>query len=230
MPNLADKTEVVRPGRREANKREKLARIRRAAREVFLSKGFEAATIREIAAAADVAFGTLFLYAKDKQDLLLLLFDEELPALAERGFAKVDRDAPFVDQLVAFFSEFHAFFSPTPRLARDMLREITFGGGIVATRIWASVLGTEREVARLVAQAQAKGLVSSSIAPDLAAHTIFSLYRIEIRFCMADDKPDVEASLTRLRRQFEVLYAGLEARPAPGVEEISTSIYRKRSY
>jgi AcrR family transcriptional regulator len=123
--------EAPRIGRREANKRDKLVRIRRAAREVFLREGYEDATLREIATAADVAFGTLFLYAKNKQDLLLLLFDEELPALTERAFQKADPAMPFIDQLIAFFTEFYAFFSETPRLSRDMMREITFTGGIV---------------------------------------------------------------------------------------------------
>jgi AcrR family transcriptional regulator len=206
-------------GKREANKREKLARIRRAAREVFLREGYEDATLREIATAADVAFGTLFLYAKNKQDLLLLLYDEELPALTERAFARAGDELPFIDQLVEFFAEFYAFFSETPALSRDMMREITFTGGIVSERIWQGVQSTEENVARLVARAQAEEQVSSSIAPGLAAHVIFSLYRVEIRFCLDSDEPDVEGSLANLRRQFEVLFDGLAPKRANGNAE-----------
>jgi AcrR family transcriptional regulator len=200
------------PGRREVKKQIKLEQIRRAARDVFLRKGFAAATVREIAAAAGVAFGTLFLYAKDKQDLLLLLFDEELPALTTRAFGKAKAEMQFVEQLLAFFTEVYAFFMATPQLSRDMMRENTFSGGIVATRILASAQNTERQLARLVARAQADGQVSSSIAPDVAAHLIFSIYRIEIRFCVNETHPDVSSSLARLRREFEVLYVGLEPR------------------
>lgn len=199
--------------RREANKREKLERIRQAAREIFFSKGFDGATLRQIASAADVAFGTLFLYAKDKQDLLLLLFDEELPLLTERAFLKAKADLPFVDQLVAFFEEFYIFFGKTPQLSRDMMREITFSSGIVSSRIWTGVLDTERHIARLVARAQADGKVSPRIAPESAAHVIFSLYRVEIRFCLSKDSPDVEGSLNKLRQGFELLWSGLEAHP-----------------
>jgi AcrR family transcriptional regulator len=216
MPKSAAIKKVSGPGRREANKREKLERIRRAARAVFLSKGFDAATLRQIALAADVAFGTLFLYARDKQDLLLLLFEEELPSVTERAFRKAKPDLSFIEQVLAFFAEFYAFFSATPQLSRDMMREITFSGGIVGKRIWAGVQESERYLARLVARAQADGHVSSSIAPDVAAHLIFSLYRVEIRFCLAESEPDVTASLARLRRQFEVLSSGLEPRPQAG--------------
>lgn len=199
-------------GRREANKRDKLARIRRAAREVFLSKEYEEATLREIATAADVAFGTLFLYAKNKQDLLLLLFDEELPAVTERAFARAKADLAFVDQLVGFFAEFYVFFSRTPALSRDMMREVTFTGGIVSERIWEGVRSTEEHLARIVARAQAAGQVSSNVAPKLAAHVIFSLYRVEIRFCLDAEEPDVPASLAKLEEQLEVLIAGLAPR------------------
>jgi AcrR family transcriptional regulator len=199
-------------GRREANKREKLSRIRRAAREVFLAKGYEDATLREIAAKADVAFGTLFLYAKNKQDLLMLLFDEELPKVTERAFDRTDPEQPFIDQLVAFFEEFYEFFSRTPTLSRDMMRENTFTAGIVSARIWEGVLETEEHLARLIARGQATEWLSPGVAPALAAHVIFSLYRVEIRFCLDREEPDVESSLNGLRAQFEVILSGLAPR------------------
>lgn len=201
-------------GRREANKLEKLTRIRGAARDVFLRKGFEDATLREIATGADVAFGTLFLYAKNKQDLLLLLFDEELPKVNDRAFARATPGLPVVDQLVEFFAEFYAFFAQTPSLSRDMLREITFASGIVSTRIMAGVRDIEERLARVIARAQADEHVSSSLAPGVVAHVIFSLYRVEIRFCLDHDEPDVAGSLAALRQQFEVVLHGLSPRRA----------------
>jgi AcrR family transcriptional regulator len=221
---------ALRLGRRETNKREKLVRIRQAARDVFLRKGYEAATVREIAAAADVAFGTLFLYAKNKQDLLLLLFDKQLVPLAEHAFGKAKADTPFIDQLIVFFAEFYKFFGATPDLSRDMLREITFSSsGIVAARIWATVQETEQQIARLVARAQAQGQVSSSIAPTEAAHLIFSLHRVELRFCLDKAEPDVSGSLNKLRRQFEILFAGLKAHNVSGGGEIPAPHSRKRA-
>lgn len=214
MHNPAGPEAALEPGRRELNKREKLARIRGAAREVFTRKGFEAATVREIASVADVAFGTLFLYVKHKQDLLLLLFDEELPALTQRAFRKAKPQMRFVDQIVAFFTEFYSFFSATPQLSRDMMREITFSSGIVAQRIWAGVQGTEHCLAGLVARAQASGAVASSLAPDLVAHIVFNLYRAEIRSYLRETELDMPASLGRLRQEIEILSTGLTPRKA----------------
>jgi AcrR family transcriptional regulator len=206
-------------GRREANKRDKLARIRQAARAVFLSDGFEAATARDIAIRAGVAFGTLFLYAKDKNELLLLVFDDELDPLTERAARKIDRTEPLVDQLMRFFKEFYRFFCKTPELSRQMMRGMTFTGGIVATRTRAGVQKTENRLADIVAAAQRDGALATNVSPELAAHVFFSLYRMEIRFCLAADRPDIKGSLGKLRQQFEIVYAGLEqsAKPTRGI-------------
>jgi TetR/AcrR family transcriptional regulator len=59
-------------GRRERNKQEKLERITSVARELFAQKGISEVTTQEVAQRADIAAGTLFLYAKTKGELLLL--------------------------------------------------------------------------------------------------------------------------------------------------------------
>ena len=63
-------------GLRERNKLEKIQRIKAAATKLFSEKGFDEATTRDIAKRAHVGKGTLFLYAKDKRDLVLLLYKD----------------------------------------------------------------------------------------------------------------------------------------------------------
>ena len=60
-------------GRRERNKQQKLDRITAAARELFAERGVDEVTTQEIADKADIGAGTLFLYAKTKGELLLLV-------------------------------------------------------------------------------------------------------------------------------------------------------------
>jgi AcrR family transcriptional regulator len=218
-PNPQAEVDQVPPGRREANKREKLSRIRRAAREVFLEKGYEDSTVREIADAADVASGTLFLYAQNKKDLLMLVFEEELTSVTDRAFERATAvKGPLIDQLMAFFAEIYEFFAETPALSRDMLREFTFAdGGIVAPRLWEEVLTIEEHLARLVARSQEERQVTSHVAPGLAAHVFFSLQRNEVRRCLDAPEPDVEASMVRLRDQLDLVFSGLtRKRPIPG--------------
>jgi len=60
-----------------------------AAVEVFAEKGFRAARVSDIARSAGVADGTIYLYFKNKEDLLLVIFEEKMELLLGRlGVAK----------------------------------------------------------------------------------------------------------------------------------------------
>src|SRR5438876_12129360 len=77
-------------------RQDKRGRIMDAAIKVFAERGFHTATVAEIARAAGVADGTIYLYFKGKDDLLLRLFDEkmtELLAEARNELAR-ERTAP----------------------------------------------------------------------------------------------------------------------------------------
>lgn len=57
---------------------EKRDRILRAAVKIFSRKGFFNSKVSEIARAAEVADGTIYLYFKNKDDLLISLFEEKM--------------------------------------------------------------------------------------------------------------------------------------------------------
>ena len=67
--------------RRESNKADKQRRILRAARELFSARGYEGTSLRQIAERAGVALGTLALYADDKRDMALMIFNEKTGVL-----------------------------------------------------------------------------------------------------------------------------------------------------
>src|SRR5690606_8697825 len=66
---------------REAGRAEKRARILEAAARVFASKGFFSSTVAEVAREAGVADGTIYLYFRSKDDLLLRLVEARMEAL-----------------------------------------------------------------------------------------------------------------------------------------------------
>src|SRR5277367_4078990 len=84
-------------GRAERNKRDKRARIVAAARELFRTKGFEQTTTSQIAELADVGKGTLFFHARSKDELLVMVFQEEMGRTIVRAFATVP-PAPLLEQ------------------------------------------------------------------------------------------------------------------------------------
>ena len=196
--------------RREANKSDKLKRIREAAKRVILEKGFENATVREIAEVAGVAFGTIFLYASDKQDLLLMIFEEDLSRLREKALKRVRKDASFPDQLIAFLTPIYTFFLATPQLSRDMLREVQFSEGIVAKRIGRDMAEFEHSIAEIVSLAQTRGILRGDVSSVFIAQLLFGLHRMQMRLCIATERPDKRACLKTLREQFELVLDGLK--------------------
>src|SRR5271154_4586813 len=102
-------------GLRARSKLERLRRIEEAARAVFREKGYEGATTREIAARAGVGTGTLFLYARDKRQLLRMIYRGNVATLTAQTFATVPNDAPLLDQLAFLFRPRYAFWAEDPR-------------------------------------------------------------------------------------------------------------------
>src|SRR3974390_139978 len=56
------------------------------ARQIFLSQGFDAASMNDIARTAGVSKGTLYVYFADKEELFAAIVEEECAAHAEGVF------------------------------------------------------------------------------------------------------------------------------------------------
>ena len=86
MTSFEPKSSVSEPiGRREANKQATRAALREAAKRLFAERGFEATTVRDIAAAANVTERTFFRYFDGKEGLVA----EETLAWIERLHAAI---------------------------------------------------------------------------------------------------------------------------------------------
>ncbi|KIX15581.1 TetR/AcrR family transcriptional regulator [Dethiosulfatarculus sandiegensis] len=81
---------------------DKHRRIIQAALKVFARNGFYNSKVSEIARAAKVADGTIYLYFQNKDDILISLFEEEMAAILQKvRLAMSDYDDP-VEKLKQF--------------------------------------------------------------------------------------------------------------------------------
>ena len=198
---------------RERNKAQKLQKISRAARTLFIRRGYDATTLRQIAAKADVGLGTLFSYATDKRDLLFLIINDDIEAMNARAFAEMPRQAPLLDRLVEIFRRFFEFFAQQPELSRIILKELTFySAGPQAQRFQRGRTQVLARLAEVVAEAQRRGEIATAEEAREIANTIFSIYAAEIRQCLGEAEPDLEAGLAALGRHFRLLLNGLGPR------------------
>jgi TetR/AcrR family fatty acid metabolism transcriptional regulator len=74
-------------------------RILKAAIEVFAKNGFYATRVSEIAKAAGVADGTIYLYFKNKEDVLITIFEEGINRLLTILREVAESDEPFENRI-----------------------------------------------------------------------------------------------------------------------------------
>jgi AcrR family transcriptional regulator len=194
--------------RRERNKLEKLTRIKRAARMLFAEKGFEATTTREIAEHADVGAGTLFLYFQTKEELLVLLFREEMGHAIDTAFATVQEKQPLLEQLLHVFHAMIAHHEQDVRLARIFVKELPFVGGRLRQEINAFLADWYNRLAGLIERAQQRGEVRLEVPSRPLARNCFALYLSQLRQWLSGDLSR-EKLATRLRLTLELQLCGL---------------------
>lgn len=114
-------------GRRERNKQQKLARITAAARELFDEHGVDEVTTQQIAERADIGTGTLFLYAKTKGELLLLVQSSTYADALARGRAAAERVPDVLGAVMAIIRPVVECNRKQIENGRTYLREIVFG-------------------------------------------------------------------------------------------------------
>lgn len=173
-PRVADPERI---GRRERNKLEKRARIVAAARRLFAEQGFAETTTVQIAEAADIGTGTLFLYARSKEDLLLLVFRDEMLEVATESFEALPERASALDHIMAVFTRMVEYHERDVELARMLLRELVIPadeGRRLEIDELISVIFTGLD--KLVRRGQRAGQIAARLDPALTARSIFSLY------------------------------------------------------
>ena len=114
-------------GRRERNKQAKLERIITAASELFTEHGVDEVTTQQIADKADIGTGTLFLYAKTKGELLLMVQNAQYAAALERGRAAAETIPDPLDAVLSIVQPIVKCNRAQIDNGRTYLREMVFG-------------------------------------------------------------------------------------------------------
>jgi AcrR family transcriptional regulator len=114
-------------GRRERNKQQKLDRIVDAARELFAARGVDDVTTQEIADKADIGAGTLFLYAKTKGELLLLVQNSGYDDALARGTAAAKSTTDQLEAVMAIVRPIVECNRTQIDNGRTYLKEVVFG-------------------------------------------------------------------------------------------------------
>lgn len=69
---------------------------------IFMARGFDAASMNDIAAAANVSKGTLYVYFEDKEHLFVALIERERESQKREAFAALEEDPDIAHALTGF--------------------------------------------------------------------------------------------------------------------------------
>jgi len=197
-------------GQRERNKLDKLRRIKDAARELFVAKGFDDTTTREIAIRAGVGIGTIFVYAENKRDLLFLIVNDELDKIEQMAEAAVKETASLLDNLLRVARIHYEFFAQQPALSRLVLREMVFyESGTQAGRFQKTRERLIDLLGRIAATAMAQKTIVASEEPRFIGWTVFSVFQVELRRWLSHDDPSLQQGLQTLERALRLVITGL---------------------
>ena len=198
-----------RPGLRARNKLEKLVRIRDAAAELFREKGFDATTGREIAERAGVATGTVFLYVRDKRELLFLIFREDAEAILDAAPRELADGVGLVDALMSLFGPLLAFYGREPALARLFVRELFFRRSQEQEEMGALSQRLGEIVFSLVAAARTRGDLRPDVDARFAAGLLLAQYGFWILGWLGVGTVPEDAVKPNLRRALTLTIEGL---------------------
>ena len=202
-------------GQREKNKLEKLQRIREAARELFVKKGFDETTTREIAVRAGVGIGTVFTYAENKRDLLFLVANDDLDEVTRKAEASVSEDASCLENLLTVFRQHYKFFAKQPSLSRFLLREMTFyDSGRQANQFQQTRERNIQLIGNIVNKAAARKTIKIEEPAEFVGWVAFCVFQVELRRWLMGKELNVSSGLARLERSLKLCMAGWGAKPS----------------
>ena len=186
------------PGARSGKVRqEKRDRIIDAAVDVFADKGFRAARISDIARAAGVADGTIYLYFDNKDELLITIFEEKMGELLERLHVALSVGGSATDRM-RVYARFHFEQLRTyPALAQVLqveLRQSTrFFTDYRPVRLW-EYLGLFEE---LIKEGQERGLLRADVDTQVIKWAFFgALDEISIQWVLSRKRDRINLDQT----------------------------------
>jgi AcrR family transcriptional regulator len=106
---------------------ERARRIVESAVELAEKGGFEAVRLREVAAHADVALGTVYRRFRSKEDLLIAALDQQIADHQQHLLQRPPNGATRLERVTSFFQGATRSLCRRPNLARAMIRAVATG-------------------------------------------------------------------------------------------------------
>jgi len=158
---------------RKKTNNDKRERILKAATHVFAQYGFYNSTITKIAKEADVADGTIYLYFKNKDDLLISLFEEEMTKIILKVKEEIAREEGFENKIRKFIQVHLDLIAENKELAEVLQIELRQSHKFMKEYMGTKLNDYLNIIASIINQGQKRGEVRADIIPGIAKRILF---------------------------------------------------------
>jgi TetR/AcrR family fatty acid metabolism transcriptional regulator len=191
--------------RRPGDKRD---RILKAAVKVFAKSGFHATRVSEVAKAAGVADGTIYLYFKSKEELLVSLFEDRVQKLLQFMKDELSKEPTAAGRLRALVDMQLGLLEGERELAEVITVILRQSTRLLKEFAAPHFLAYLEAIAGIVADGQARGEFRTDVSPSIAARAIFgALDGITLTWALGRAE---QGALARAAKQLaDVLLRGL---------------------
>ena len=200
-----------RLNRRQAAKIRTRQKVLDAARSLFAERGYEPATIRDIAKGAGMSTGAVFANFQDKAELFEAVLTEDMTRLAEVVEAAAPEGEPVRQRLVSALSAgYHSSLDQLP-LFQAIVARSWFQPLAAEMRARAATKNLLLAISNILQDAVAKGELSKNADSRLLVELIWDAYLSNYRRA-AYDEWDAQALSDHMGKQIDVILAGALAR------------------
>ncbi|MCA9837560.1 MAG: TetR/AcrR family transcriptional regulator [Trueperaceae bacterium] len=187
--------------KRQKKKQTTRQEIRQVAKQLFKTQGFEATTVRQIAGAAEVAPGTIFVHFPDKSAILNDILFEDLELTVAQAFGSLP-GKDLSAQLLHLAYTLYSYYLKHKSLSQNLIKNGLFTQSAFSEQI-RSFIGA---VAKLIQKAQARGEVASHKDPHSLAELYMAAYFFVLLGLLRNDFEDLEEASAKLKAMLELSF------------------------
>ncbi|HUO22482.1 MAG TPA: TetR/AcrR family transcriptional regulator [Caulobacteraceae bacterium] len=200
--------------RRAEAKARTRSKILQAARSLFMDRGYDAATIRDIAARAELSTGAVFASFSDKADLFNAVLQQDMERQAEPIRLAASADLPLEAALMGLFRlayGFHLEQLPLLQAATGLSWSQGLTGPLGNRPAYSLALAA---VGEILSRGKDRGELAPEADGALVAEMLWDAYLSNYRRALFEDW-GLDQLSERVARQIRVVIAGAAASAAP---------------
>jgi len=183
---------------------EKYRKIIAAATKIFAQKGFFKAKVSEIAKEAGIADGTVYIYFKHKDDILISLFEEKMQEVLDNMKEQIDQETDPLKKIERFALVHLQLIEDHKDIAEIIQVELRQSSMFMKNYRNTKFFDYLNIISTIIQEGKEKGVIREDIIPGIAKRAFFGALDEMSRFWVLSKKPkyDIQTASRQITNFF----------------------------